>query len=77
MGARPSERSLPGGKYRERWDILKSTQFDPTRDIVRGPDGLYRLADFMDERSIRMLDLIREYFRQRDEDGTHRYDDNQ
>jgi hypothetical protein len=48
-----------------------------TRDIVRGPDGLYRLADFMDERSIRMRDLIREYFRQRDEDGTHRYDDNQ
>jgi hypothetical protein len=64
-------------KYRERSDILKCTQIDPTRDLVRGPDGLLRLVDFMDERSIRMRDLIREYFRQRDEDSTHRYEDNQ
>jgi hypothetical protein len=62
-------------KYRERWDILKCTQFDPTRDLVRGPDGLLRLVDLMDERSIRMRDLVREYFRQRDEDSTHRHTD--
>jgi hypothetical protein len=57
-------------KYVERWDILKSTQFDPTRDLVRNSNGLYELVDFMDERSIRLRDLIRAYFRQRDEDST-------
>jgi hypothetical protein len=29
-------------KYRERWDIFKCTQFDPTQDLVRGADGLHR-----------------------------------
>ena len=62
-------------KYRERWDILKCTQFDPTQDLVRGPDGLHRLVDFMDERSIRVRDLNREYFRKRDEGSTHRHTD--
>jgi len=62
-------------KYRERWDILKGTQFDPTQDLVRGPDGLHRLVDFMDERPIRVRDLDREYFCQRDEDSTHRHTD--
>jgi hypothetical protein len=50
---------------------LIDTGFDPTRDLVRDANGLYRLVDFMDERSIRLRDLIRSYFRQRDEDGTH------
>ena len=59
-------------KYRERWDILKCTQLDPT---LRGPDGLHRLVDFMDERSIRVRDLNREYFRKRDEDSTYRHTD--
>ncbi len=62
-------------KYVERWEILKITQFDPTRDLTRSPDGLYRLVDFLDERSIRMRDLIRAYFRQRDEDSMHRHTD--
>ena len=45
--------------------------FRSTRDPVRDANGLYRLVDFMDERSIRLRDLICAYFRQRDEDGTH------
>jgi hypothetical protein len=62
-------------KYRECWDIFKCTQFDPTQDLVRDPDGLHRLVDFMDERSIRVRDLNREYFRKRDEDSTRRHTD--
>jgi hypothetical protein len=57
-------------KYVERWDILKETQFDPNHDLVRGADGLYQLVDWMDDRSIRLRDRIRDYFRQRDEDNT-------
>ena len=58
-------------KYLERWDILKQTEFDPSRDLTRDVQGLYRLADFLDERSMRLRDLIRAYFRQRDEDSTY------
>lgn len=58
-------------KYIERWQVLIETGFDPTRDLVRDAQGLYRLVDFMDERSIRLRDLLRAYFRQRDEDSTH------
>jgi hypothetical protein len=39
------------------------------------PDGLHRLVDFMDKRSIRVRDLNREYFRKRDEDSTRRHTD--
>jgi hypothetical protein len=58
-------------KYVERWDVLISTQFDPTRDLMRDTQGLYRLADFLDERSRRLHDLVLAYFGQRDEDSTY------
>lgn len=58
-------------KYTERWDVLRKSQFDPHRDLVRDAQGLYRLNDFMDERSIRLRDDIRLYFRDRDEDSTY------
>jgi hypothetical protein len=58
-------------KYLERWDVLEKTQFDPTRDLTCDVQGLYRLADFLDDRSMHLRDLIRAYFRQRDEDSTY------
>jgi hypothetical protein len=56
-------------KYVERWQVLIETQFDPSRDLVRDVQGLLRLTDFQDERSIRLKDLIRAYFNQRNEDS--------
>lgn len=57
-------------KYTERWEVLRDSQFDPHHDLVRDAQGLYRLNDFMDDRSIRLRDDIRLYFRDRDEDST-------
>ena len=56
-------------------DIGSRLTFQEKGVLVRGPDGLRRLVDFMDERSIRVRDLNREYFRKRDEDSTHRQSD--
>ena len=58
-------------KYVERWEILKEIQYCPSRDLTRNIQGLYRLNDFMDERSIWLRDKVRAYFRQRDEDSTY------
>lgn len=58
-------------KYTERWDVLRASQFDPHADLTRDAQGLYRLNDFMDDRSIRLRDDIRLYFRDRDEDSNY------
>lgn len=58
-------------KYAERWDILVKNKFDPTKDLIRDNQGLYRLNMSHGERSIRLRDDIRQYFRQRDEDSTY------
>lgn len=55
-------------KYKQRWDILTRNKYDPTKDISRDGQGLYRLVDHFDHRSIRLRDEIRTYFRQRKED---------
>lgn len=56
-------------KYWDRWRILLDNKFDPYRDLMRDENGIYQLVDHGDERSIKLRDQIRAYFRQRDEDG--------
>jgi hypothetical protein len=56
-------------KYVERWDVLVKNQFDPVKDLIRDNQGLYRLNMAHGERSIRLRDDIRRYFRQRSEDS--------
>jgi hypothetical protein len=46
-------------KYAERWRLLVETEFCPMRDLVSDVQGLFRLTDFQDNRSIRLRDLIR------------------
>lgn len=57
-------------KYSERWKILIDNKFNPTTDITRDSQGLYRLNDYQAPRYIRLRDDIRAYFRQRQEDCT-------
>jgi hypothetical protein len=59
-------------RYGERWDVLRKTQFNPYTDLNRDAQGMYRLNDFMDLRSIQLRDQIREYFRARNEDSIDR-----
>lgn len=61
-------------KYVERWDVLIKNKFDPVKDLVRDNQGLFRLNMAHGERSIRLRDDIRAYFRQRSEDSID-YDD--
>jgi len=56
-------------KYIERWQVITRNQFDPARDLSRDSFGLYRLNMCHGERSIRLRDEIRMYFRQRNEDS--------
>lgn len=56
-------------KYSERNKILIDESFDPARDLKRDWQGLYQLVDHGDERSIRLRDKIRAYFRARNEDS--------
>lgn len=56
-------------KYRERWDILTQNKFDPYLDLVRDHQGLWRLNMNNGERSIRLRDDFRQYFRSRNEDS--------
>lgn len=56
-------------KYVERWKIITDCGFDPTRDLIRDNQGMYRLNMAHGERSIRLRDKIRQYFRQRNEDS--------
>ena len=53
-------------KYVERWAIVVENKFDPTVDIKKNADGLYEFSS--DKPKLR--EDMKEYFRQRDEDGT-------
>ena len=54
--------------YTTRWKILTEHQFNPAVDLERDWQGLYRLVDHGDERSIQLRDRLRDYFRSRNED---------
>ncbi|WP_156928969.1 hypothetical protein [Bradyrhizobium sp. th.b2] len=56
-------------QYIERWQVLITCQYDPALDLVYDVQGLVHLTDFQDERSVRLRDLIRAYFGQRNEDS--------
>ncbi|MEY2859107.1 MAG: hypothetical protein RLZZ74_3420 [Cyanobacteriota bacterium] len=56
-------------QYWNRWKILEKNQFDPYVDVKRDSQGLWQLIDHGDDRSIRLRDEIRAYFRQRCEDS--------
>jgi hypothetical protein len=51
--------------YQDRWKILIKNKFDPELDLMRDHQGLYKLTD----RSIKLRDEIRRYFRSRNEDS--------
>ncbi len=55
--------------YDTRWKILSETQYDPYSDIHKDYQGLWRLDDRNDEKSIKLRDRIRAYFRSRREDS--------
>jgi len=52
--------------YWGRWDILKAANYDPEADVVKGEDGLLRLAD---NGKYGLRDGLRRYFRARNEDS--------
>lgn len=52
-------------KYGERWSILTKNQYDPEIDLKKDWQGLWQLTD----RSIKLRDDIRKYFRGRNEDS--------
>lgn len=58
-------------KYKERWDILTKNNFDPYTDLVKDSQGLHKLNMNYGERSIRIRDDFRAYFRQRSEDDLY------
>lgn len=55
-------------KYVERWDIIRSNNFDPDDDLKRDWQGLLQLES-LTPRQRRLRDQIRQYFRQRNEDS--------
>lgn len=56
-------------KYTERWKILAEHQFNPLLDIKKDAQGLWKLEDYNDIRSIRLRNDLRNYFKQRSEDS--------
>lgn len=56
-------------KYIERWKIITDCNFNPAIDLIRDNQGLYRLNMTHGQRSERLRDKIREYFRHRNEDS--------
>jgi len=52
-------------KYKERWEILRSSQFSPTHDLHKDWQGLL----IFHEGSYKLRDDILEYFNQRNEDS--------
>jgi hypothetical protein len=52
-------------KYKERWSIITSNNFDPDNDIKRDCQGLY----IFNTTNYKLRDDIRAYFRQRNEDS--------
>lgn len=55
--------------YWGRCEILARSQFDPSTDLARDNQGVYRLVDHGDARSALLRDALRKYFLARDEDG--------
>lgn len=55
-------------KYADRWRILVDCQYDPNTDLKKDTQGLYQVED-SDDRQIRLRDLLRAYFRSRNEDS--------
>lgn len=52
-------------RYKDRWKILIDNKYNPDTDIKRSTSGVLQLTD----RSIKLRDEIKEYFRQRNEDS--------
>ena len=52
-------------KYVSRWDILVVHRYDPETDVYKNAHGVYELEDAKPS----LRDAIRDYFRQRNEDG--------
>lgn len=55
-------------QYWTRWKILTETQFNPITDLKKDEQGLIRLV-VESQRQQKLRDLLRGYFRQRNEDG--------
>lgn len=55
-------------KYWDRWKILTECRFNPETDLKPDWQSLHQLV-VEDERQIQLRDLIRRYFRQRNEDS--------
>lgn len=57
-------------RYKDRWRILADQKYDPRVDLRRDTHGLFQLeVDVGDERQMRLRDLLRTYFRERNEDA--------
>ncbi len=57
-----------GRKYGTRYQILIDNDFNPDTDLKKDAQGLYQLETW-EPRQIRIRDLIRDYFRTRNEDS--------
>ncbi len=55
-------------KYADRWKILVDCAYDPETDLKKDAQGIYQIEDH-DARQIRLRDLLRAYFRSRNEDS--------
>ncbi len=53
-------------KYLERWSIIKNNNFDPSKDLVKDSQGLYKLANV----NTQLRDDLRHYFLARQEDSS-------
>lgn len=56
-------------QYGSRWQILVDTQYDPDKDIIADAQGLWKLVDHGDVRSIVLRDKLMKYHRARNEDS--------
>lgn len=55
-------------RYQSRWKIVTGHQYDPTVDVKRDWQGLYKLSE-LGPRSVALRDDLRAYFRSRNEDS--------
>lgn len=56
-------------QYKERWRALRENQFAPSTDLKPDWQGVHQLCDHGDDRSRRLRDGVRDYFRLRNEDS--------
>jgi hypothetical protein len=56
-------------RYFDRWQILINNDYKPHRDVKKDSYGVFQFVDDHTQRSIRLRDEIRHYFRQRNEDS--------